>query len=170
MNIVEKARTFAIAAHAAIDQKRKYTGVPYTAHCENVVNIVKSVPHTEEMLSAAWLHDVVEDTKVSIELIKQEFGEDIADLVEWLTDVSRPEMGNRATRKAIDRDHIARAPADAQTIKLADLIDNRSDIIQHDKDFGKVYIKEAALSLDVLTKGNMALRIALDSVIERNQE
>lgn len=157
MEIVEKARTFAVAAHAAAAQLRKYTNEPYIVHPREVAQIVGTVPHSYEMLAAAWLHDVVEDTGVTIEVIREEFGADIAELVGWLTDVSRPEQGNRATRKAIDRAHTAMAPKDAQTIKLADMISNCTSIKEHDAEFAKVYFEEKRLLLEVLTKGDREL-------------
>ena len=157
MEMIEKARTFATAAHAACGQLRKYTYEPYIVHPAEVASIVRSVPHTDEMIAAAWLHDVVEDTGVTIEVIRAEFGAEIAELVGWLTDVSRPEQGNRATRKAIDRAHTAMASAEAQTIKLADLISNCTSIVEHDADFAKTYLEEKRLLLEVLTKGNKAL-------------
>jgi len=158
MDIVERARIFATAAHAAVAQLRKYTMEPYIVHPAEVVSIVATVDHTPEMLAAAWLHDVVEDTGVTIEVIRAEFGEKVADLVGWLTDVSRPEQGNRATRKAIDRAHTAMAPAEAQTIKLADLISNTKTIVKHDANFARVYLEEKRLLLEVLTKGDASLR------------
>ena len=157
MEIVEKARTFAVAAHAAAAQLRKYTNEPYIVHPREVAQIVGTVPHSYEMLAAAWLHDVVEDTGVTIEVIREEFGTDVAELVGWLTDVSRPEQGNRATRKAIDRAHTAMAPKDAQTIKLADIISNCTSIKEHDAEFAKVYFEEKRLLLEVLTKGDSEL-------------
>jgi (p)ppGpp synthase/HD superfamily hydrolase len=157
MDIIEKARTFATAAHSAAAQLRKYTNEPYIVHPAEVVRIVSSVKHTNEMLAAAWLHDVVEDTGVTNEVIRAEFGDEVAELVGWLTDVSRPEQGNRATRKAIDRAHSAMAPANAQTVKLADIISNCTSIKEHDAEFAKVYFEEKRLLLEVLTKGNAEL-------------
>ena len=157
MDIVEKARVFATAAHAACGQLRKYTYEPYIVHPADVVSIVKTVPHTNEMLCAAWLHDVVEDTGVTIETIREEFGSEIADLVGWLTDVSRPDHGNRAARKAVDRAHTAMAPAQAQTVKLADLISNTKSIVEHDEKFAKTYLEEKRMLLEVMTKGDRTL-------------
>ena len=157
MTMVEKARIFATAAHAACGQLRKYTYEPYIVHPAEVASIVRSVPHTDEMVCAAWLHDVVEDTGVTIEVIRAEFGEKVAELVGWLTDVSRPEQGNRATRKAIDRAHTAMAPAEAQTIKLADLISNTRSIMAHDEKFAKTYLEEKRMLLEVMTKGDATL-------------
>jgi (p)ppGpp synthase/HD superfamily hydrolase len=94
---------------------------------------------------------------VSIEVIRAEFGSKVSDLVGWLTDVSRPEQGNRATRKAIDRAHTASAPSEAQTIKLCDLISNTRSIVEHDPEFARVYLAEKRLLLEVMTKADPEL-------------
>jgi len=157
MTLELRARTFATAAHAAVAQLRKYTNEPYIVHPAEVVSILKTVDHTEAMIAAAWMHDVVEDTGVSIELVRAEFGSEVSDLVGWLTDVSRPEQGNRATRKAIDRAHTAAAPAEAQTIKLCDLISNTRSIVEHDEKFAVTYLAEKRLLLEVMTKADPEL-------------
>ena len=158
MNIVHKAQVYAMAAHASVQQKRKYTGEPYIVHPAEVASIVASVPgSTPDMVAAAWLHDVIEDTGCTFTDIHMAFGIDIATLVGWLTDVSKPEDGNRATRKAIDREHTAQAPAEAQTIKLADLISNSKSIMAHDPDFAKTYLAEKRMLLEVMTKGDPGL-------------
>ena len=51
----------AFATHWHGSQVRKYTGEPYVEHCREIVEILKGVPHTEDMLTAAWLHDVLDD-------------------------------------------------------------------------------------------------------------
>lgn len=158
MTLVEKARAFATAAHAAVGQLRKYTFEPYIVHPAEVADLVATVPgHTPEMIAAAWLHDTVEDTGVTSELIRKEFGDEVAELVGWLTDVSRPDHGNRAARKAVDRAHTAGAPAAAQTIKLADLIANTRSIMAHDEKFAVTYLAEKRMLLEVMTKGDPEL-------------
>lgn len=155
--IERKALIFATRAHAAVGQKRKYTGQDYIVHPIAVAEIVKSVPHTPEMVAAALLHDTVEDTDTTLDDIHPLFGSTIHELVYWLTDVSKPSDGTREVRKAIDRAHTAQAPAEAQTIKLADLIDNTKTISKYDPDFWKVYRREKLLLLEVLTRGDRTL-------------
>ena len=157
MDIVERARIFATAAHAAVGQTRKYTGEPYIVHPREVVDFLKLVPHTTDMLAAAWLHDVVEDTEVEVTDIWREFGSVVASYVHWLTDRSKPEDGNRARRKELDREYIKNAPAEVKSIKLADLISNTASIVEHDKKFAKVYLKEKQLLLEVLKEGDPRL-------------
>jgi (p)ppGpp synthase/HD superfamily hydrolase len=152
-----RALEFATAAHQSIGQRRKYTDEPYIVHPVAVAELVRSVAHTPEMIAAALLHDVVEDTPVEIEEIDEEFGHDVAELVGWLTDISRPADGNRRTRKRMDLEHTARAPAAAKTIKLADLIDNARTISTRDPSFWKVYRREKLDLLEVLKEGDPVL-------------
>jgi len=153
-----KARAFAVAAHSAVEQKQKYTHEPYHMHCSEVAAIVSIAEGvTSEMIAAAYLHDVVEDTPIGIELITEEFGSEVSSLVWWLTDKSKPEDGNREERKRIDRLHIANAPAQAKTIKLADLISNTASIVEYDRNFARVYLKEKLLLLEVLKEGDKTL-------------
>ncbi|WP_431688981.1 HD domain-containing protein [Hahella sp. NBU794] len=155
--LVEKAKVFASAAHAAIGQRRRYTDEPYIVHPAEVAGIVASVGGDEEMIAAAYLHDIVEDTQVTQELILEFFGPSVAKLVEEVTDVSQPQDGNRQARKEIDRQHLANASPRAKTIKLADLISNSTNIIQHDRWFAKVYMQEKKLLLEVLGEGDSSL-------------
>ena len=79
-------------------------------------------------------------------------------LVLQLTDVSRPGDGNRAVRKAKDRDHLSQASPEAQTVKLADLLDNADSILRYDRAFSKVFLREMAELLEVMTGGDPELR------------
>jgi (p)ppGpp synthase/HD superfamily hydrolase len=169
MNLVEKALEFATIAHEG--QVRKYTGEPYINHPIEVAKIVYSVLHTKAMLCAALLHDVIEDCSVTYDEVVEQFGEEVALLVNWLSDRSKPEDGNRAYRKEIDRIWISVADPQAKTIKLADLISNSRSILQHDKEFAKVYIKEKELLLEVLTEGDATLYAqAMDIVVKAKKE
>lgn len=152
MGILDKAYTFAYAAHAAVGQKRKYTGADYIVHPVAVESIVHRHGGTIEMRAAALLHDTVEDTDVTIEHINAMFGAEIAEIVGWLTDVSKGKDGTREERKAMDRQHTADAPFEAQFNKCADLIDNTKDIVGFDENFAKVYMREKELLLNAMTK------------------
>ena len=159
----DKAVKFATKAHGT--QVRKYHGTPYISHPLAVAEIVKSVPHTEEMLVAAVLHDVVEDTIVTIDEIATEFGPVVAELVHFLTDVSVLEDGNRAHRKQLDAEHNSKGPAGAQTIKVADLIHNSTDISSHDPRFWQTYKGEKLQTLNLLDKADASLKArALDQI------
>lgn len=152
-----KARNFAALCHAEVGQVRKYTNEPYINHPAEVVSIIKTVTHTLAMVQAAWLHDTVEDTNITLDDVRLEFGNEVAEMVEMLTDVSRPEDGNRAARKAIDCEHTAKASPAAKTIKLADLISNTSSIVARDPEFARTYLMEKRRLLEVLKDGDPTL-------------
>jgi len=165
ITLVEDARVFAALAHRG--QVRKYTGEPYVTHPIAVAKIVASVTGDQEMIAAALLHDVVEDTAVTIEEIESRFGGLVALYVENLTDISCLDDGFRAARKAVDRAHTAIAVPEAKTIKLADLIHNSSSILEHDKRFAKIYMAEKRLLLDEsLKEGHGGLWLLADSIVQ----
>lgn len=157
-NMVRVADLVATTAHGALDQRRKYTHEPYIVHPRSVANRICMVfPADLELQCAALLHDVVEDTHITNDYIRDVFGQDIADLVASVTDVSKPTDGNRAVRTAIDRAHVAKATPRGQSLKVADIIDNCSSIMVHDPKFATTYLKEKRAQLQVLTKAHPKL-------------
>lgn len=154
---VVKADSFADEAHASVNQLNKYTGEPYISHPRAVAQLVSTVSHTIIMLQAALLHDVVEDTGVSNEEIRSEFGDQVADMVSEITDVSTRLDGNRKTRKDIDALHLSNAKPDTMTVKLADTIVNLKDFSGKDPEFAKVYIPEKYNVIILLKDGDPIL-------------
>lgn len=158
--LLRKAKLFAIKAHNEADQYRKHESgemEPYWRHPVRVAEMVAKYTDDPEVIAAALLHDVVEDTKYNNWDIHKEFGQRVAFLVYELTDISRPEDGNRAIRKEMDRQHIAKASAEAQTVKLADLYDNTYNIVETNPNFAPRYLKEKVLVMEVLKKGDAKL-------------
>lgn len=156
--LVDHAVEFATKAHGR--QVRKYTGEPYVNHTVSVARMVHKYGGDVNMVCAAILHDVIEDTEVTFaELTLQSngFNFPIATLVLQLSDVSRPEHGNRKVRKQIDRQYLAGAEPRAQTIKYCDMLDNGESITLHDKDFSVVYMREMSLLIEVMDKGDPRL-------------
>ena len=147
---------FATKAHTDVRQVRKYTGEPYIVHPIEVMMITSLAGSvTEDMLAAALLHDVVEDTEKTLDDIYKLFGISITAFVEELTE---PETkGKRATRKAAEAERLSKVSDEAQTIKIADSISNIRTIKKYDPEFAKVYLPEKAALLKVLTRGDRAL-------------
>lgn len=144
-----------VAAQLHWGQRRKYTEEPYVCHCLEVVSILASFGHTDDtILSAAVLHDVIEDCDVLPSDLIRIHGIDstVVDLVQELTEPAR--TGNRATRKAEEAQRLATISPVAQTIKYADLISNTHSITVYDPDFAKVYLREKAAILEVMDKGD----------------
>jgi (p)ppGpp synthase/HD superfamily hydrolase len=141
---------FATSAHKG--QTRKYTGDDYIVHPIAVSELVKKHGGSKVQVAAALLHDVVEDTSVTNIEIAELFGAPVARLVHWLTDTSKPSDGNRAIRKGIDANRLANAPAEAQFVKLADMIDNADTIFRFDAGFSTQFTKEMGHLVDVMSK------------------
>lgn len=160
------------ATHWHFGQKRKYTDEPYIVHPARVAWIVKSVWHTPEMVAAAWLHDVLEDTDATGLEIEREFGELVFGYVVHLTDTYiSPGYGNRAQRKAMERTRLSNVPAEVKTIKLADLIHNSESIMKYDEDFARTYIPEKRLLLDeALREGDPILWSRADAIVREAEE
>lgn len=157
-----RAAAFAQKAHESINQRRKGSGEPYITHPAGVVEILKGWGvHDEFSLSAAWLHDVVEDTPVTLREILNEFGPIVAGMVAALTQVSKPSDGTRALRVAMDREHLAKADSFSQDIKLADILHNTRNIVKVSPHFAPVWIPEKLADLKVL---NLAYPLYIQEV------
>lgn len=169
-----EAELFADIAHSSIGQRRKYTNDPYIVHPKNVAYLVKIACGTDDMISAAFLHDVLEDVApvnplFGKEEILKRFGKEVLLLVEALTDISKPEDGNRQKRKSLEREKYKLASNQVKTIKLADLIDNSLTICQYDKEFAKVYLREKELLLPYLFGGSSSLWKLANDILIKNQ-
>lgn len=167
MNVINKARLIAKTAHAAINQKRKYTGNDYIVHPAEVVYILnRNGIADKETLAAAWLHDVVEDTGITLSFIKHNVSEEVSKVVEMVTDISKPEDGNRKARKLIDREHYLTADSRGKNVKLADCLSNGMDIEKNDRNFSVVYFKEIKLLLPYLKGGDKVLYNKVKNMIK----
>ncbi len=163
--MLDTAVTMAARAHDG--QRRKYTGEPYITHCLEVVSIlmrhgIKDKGDGRNMLAAAMLHDVMEDTPLDYRWMLSFlrcYGDDnasrVCTLVRELTEPER--QGNRATRKAVEAQRLSMVSPEAQTIKYADLISNTSSITQHDPDFARIYLQEKWNILKVMRAGDETL-------------
>jgi guanosine-3',5'-bis(diphosphate) 3'-pyrophosphohydrolase len=151
-----EALAFAATRHSG--QTRKYTNEPYIQHCMAVVEQLRAwgFEDRNSVLCAAILHDVVEDTKTTLQEVRERFGDTVAELVFWLTDYQKPKDGNRDTRTLMSAWRLARAPKYAQIIKLADISDNTASIARHDPEFAKVYLKEKARLLGLMEDAGIA--------------
>lgn len=81
--LVIEAMAFAVDAHK--DQLRDGGKMPYIVHPAQCAAMVGVLSHDPEVIAAAWLHDVLEDTSVSYEVLEARFGKRVADLVNEVT-------------------------------------------------------------------------------------
>jgi guanosine-3',5'-bis(diphosphate) 3'-pyrophosphohydrolase len=124
--LLERALRVAAAAHEG--QTRKASGLPYITHPVAVAMLLQQHGFTdEEILAAALLHDVVEDTAVNRADIAGQFSERVVELVEHLTERKRDESGRKRPWEDRKREHLAHirtAPLAARAIILADKLHN----------------------------------------------
>lgn len=167
----QHAIRFASEKHSEVNQVRKWSGLPYITHPIAVSNILMSTVDwiSENEVIAAILHDTVEDTKTTFDEIESLFGKEVRGLVWHLTDVAKPEDGNRATRMAINREHIRNAPESAQTIKAADCIHNLQNCVKLSGGFAFKYIPEKRATFEVLTKADPAIMNLFKEVLEQQE-
>ncbi|MBO4447509.1 MAG: bifunctional (p)ppGpp synthetase/guanosine-3',5'-bis(diphosphate) 3'-pyrophosphohydrolase [Bacteroidales bacterium] len=124
-SLLDRAIIFAVKAHGGTERRGK--GYPYIVHPMEAVEIVATMTSDQELLAAAALHDTVEDTDVTVEQIRAEFGDRVAELVaaetDQISDRSSEEKTWHARKKAaIDR--LSRASLDAKTVALGDKLSN----------------------------------------------
>ena len=123
--LLDRAIIFAVRAHAGTERRGK--GYPYIVHPLEAVEIVATMTADQELLAAAALHDTVEDTDVTVELLRAEFGDRVARLVEEESDkfeegVSEEASWHARKRAAIER--LSRASRDAKMVALGDKLSN----------------------------------------------
>lgn len=118
--LLDRAIVFAVKAHSGTERRGK--GFPYIVHPMEAVEIVSTITPDQELLAAAALHDTVEDTDVTIEDIRAEFGERIASLV--LIESVSDDEGSWHERKKKAIDLIANAPLDAKIVAMGDKLSN----------------------------------------------
>ena len=129
--MVARAITFAEKAHEG--QFRKGTKRPYIVHPMEVGEIVATLTSDEEIISAALLHDTIEDCKdVTREVLAKEFSERVAMLVDQ---ESEDKSHTWLERKSHTIEHLKSAPYEVRMIGLADKLSNIRDI---DRDYPKV--------------------------------
>ena len=125
---VNKAYNFALKAHQ--DQKRE-EGVPYIIHPIAVAKILTELKLDSATITTGLLHDTIEDTKVTYESVKKEFGEEVANLVEGVTKISELENKASSDSKAENfRKLILATSKDIRVllVKLADRLHNMRTI------------------------------------------
>ncbi len=144
---LNKAYNFAVEAHQ--NQKRD-EGVPYIIHPVAVAKILTELKLDSATITTGLLHDTIEDTNVTYETVKKEFGEEVANLVEGVTKISALENKAASDSKAENfRKLILATSKDIRVllVKLADRLHNMRTI-QFVKDKDKV-IRKAKETMEI---------------------
>lgn len=123
--LLDRAIIFAVRAHSGTERRGK--GFPYIVHPLEAVEIVATITPDQELLAAAVLHDTVEDTDVTVDMIREEFGERVASIVAGESDTFEDgvsEEDSWKTRKQAAIDRLAKAPLDTKIVALGDKLSN----------------------------------------------
>lgn len=122
--LLDRAILFATRAHAGTERRGK--GFPYIVHPLEAMAIVATMTPDQELLAAAVLHDVVEDTDYTVEDIRAAFGDRIAEIVAAESDsqMDGDPSGNWHYRKALALEHLAAASRDIKMVALGDKLSN----------------------------------------------
>ena len=127
--LLDRAIIFAVQAHH--NSERRGKGFPYIVHPMEAVEIVATITSDQELLAAAALHDTIEDTDVTVEQLREAFGDRIADLVHAESDQIDGELFNGENeeqtwhaRKQAAIDRLAKAPHDAKIVAMGDKLSN----------------------------------------------
>lgn len=146
--LLDRAIGFAVRAHSGIERRGK--GFPYIVHPMEAVSIVATMTSDQELLAAAALHDVVEDTDFTIGDIRAAFGDRVASIVDKETDVEMAgvdagESWHARKQAAIDR--LAAASRDVKMVALGDKLSNmraiaRDYAVQGDSLWNLFHVKD----------------------------
>src|SRR5262245_21992669 len=122
---LEKALRLASVWHRG--QERRGSGVPYVRHVMAVAWILDRLGFDEDVAIAGLLHDAVEDTEVTVDEVRVEFGDRVAGIVGHCSEVKTDAEGHKRPWIDRKRDHLAAltsAPLEAKAVVLADKFHN----------------------------------------------
>ena len=137
---LDKAYNFAVKAHQ--NQKRA-SGDPYSVHPIEVANILTELKLDSATITTGLLHDTIEDTFATYETIKNEFGPEVADLVDGVTKISVFENTASFNSKAENfRKLILATSKDIRVllVKIADRLHNMRTIKAITKELSLIHI------------------------------
>ena len=135
LDVLEQAVQFAVDAHQGMI--RKSAGMPYILHPLEVACIAGTMTTDREVLAAAVMHDVVEDTGHTLEEIRERFGECVADLVASESENKRPELPSSETWRIRKEESLAELEVSGREVQIIWLADKLSNM----RSFYRSYLK-----------------------------
>ena len=171
MSLERLALAYEVAARAHAGQTRKgRSGIPYVNHVIEVARMVAATGAAEDVVIAAVLHDVVEDSAMTLGELEAEFGAQVARLVESLTD--EPEWAERPApeRKRRQAERMPEAAEAARLVKIADQASNLHDISREpdawDPAEARAYAEASAAVVDACRGASPELEARYDEAAE----
>jgi len=144
-NALEQAR----ADHAG-QVRNGSGGMPYIEHSVTVAARLEELGYRDEVLAAALLHDVVEDSDTTLDELREKFGEEVAGMVGALTDDGA--LDSYRERKAEHRERVAAADAEAMAIYGADKLTNVTTLRAAYEDEGDAVREEFKVPVELKTE------------------
>lgn len=124
-----------VFAKQGYGKQKDDSGISYfEGHIVQVVSIIKQVTNDKDIIRAAYLHDLIEDTNIDYDYIKQFFGEKVADLVNEVTHEGKEDVGRYFPRLKTE---------DGIVLKFADRLSNLSRMEPWGKDRKNHYLKKS---------------------------
>ena len=136
--VIEEAICFAAEAHKG--SVRKGNKLPYIIHPIETMMLTARMTGDNDVIAAAALHDVVEDTKYTIEDMREKFGERIAGFIDMESENKRegiPKKDSWKVRKQESLEHEANASREAKLVMLADKISNMRSTLHDYREKGE---------------------------------
>ena len=164
LELIQRAYVFAATAHAG---QTRLSGEPYLSHPLAVADTLADMGFDEPTVAAGLLHDTVEDTKATIEEIDENFGEEVADIVDGVTKISMIPFENKEEAQAENiRKMILAMSHDMRVlmVKLADRLHNMSTL-----DFQKAHKQKRIAQETMDIYAPLANRLGL-YLLKRNLE
>jgi (p)ppGpp synthase/HD superfamily hydrolase len=161
---------FAFAAHAHAFQKRDDMGDAYVTHLAEVAaSCARHEPFDPVLVTAAILHDTLEDTATTEDALRSAFGDEITEIVLEVTDPTELKGKARRERQVT---HIATASMRAKLIKIADKTSNVAELADLPQGIGRVkraqrYIDWSRRVVDVCRESDAMLEFAFDAALAR---
>lgn len=120
-------RAIELAAVAHQGQVRKGTDVPYIAHPYAVGMMLAQAGCDQEVVAAGILHDTVEDTDITLDTLREEFGERVAAIVEGCTEPDRSATWEARKRHTLE--YLSTASRDVRLVACSDKLHNASSML-----------------------------------------
>ena len=135
-SFLDRAILFAVKCHAGVERRGK--GFPYIVHPMEAMAIAATMTADQEVLAAAALHDVVEDTEVTLDDIRAQFGDRVARLVD--TESDRLNEGlDWIARKEDSLRRLKEASRDEKIVALGDKLSNMRAIARDYTSEGEIF-------------------------------
>lgn len=137
-SFLDKAINFAVKAHSGVERRGK--AFPYIVHPMEAMAIVATITNDQELLAAAALHDVVEDTEYTVEDIRKEFGDRVAKIVDSESDLvveGKNESESWVERKQYAIDRLKKLDRDGKIVAIGDKLSNARAMLQDYEKLGE---------------------------------